>query len=192
MSSANHSRRTGVSVQPVEIETIRDPAQSNAAEAPREQNREGDFWSWFDDYLKAVIGIAVFGGQITFTVIVSDIADPARLSPSSSDDVESSAIFARETVRLFIALSWLFFTLTLGFGVLTSLLFSGDRRGALAPSLGNNFYLVMTFLLNFLPIGAFFLLSLATVAYVPVVGYIGIAFISLFALSVLFFWLYGW
>jgi hypothetical protein len=149
------------------------------------------FWSWFDDYLKAIIGIAVLGGQITFTLIVSDIADPTKLNPSVSDD-GTAAVFQRETVRLLIALSWLFFTFTLGFAVLTSLLFSGNRRGSLAARLGGAFDLTMTFLLNFLPIGAFLLLSLAAAAYVPVVGWIGVAFTSLFALCVLFFWLFGW
>lgn len=172
-------RRTHESVQPIN------------AEALQERDGSDHYWSWFDDYLKAIIGIAVLGGQITFTLIVSDIADPMKLNPSSPDN-GTRTVFYRETVRLFIAISWLFFTFTLGFGVLTHLLFTGDRRGSLAPRLGGVFYWVMTFLLNFLPIGAFLLLSLAIAAYVPVVGWIGVAFTSLLALSVLFFWQFGW
>ena len=158
----------------------------------QEVDHEKRFWSWFDDYLKAIIGIAVLGGQITFTLIVSDIADPATLKLTSNTEENSHTTFQKETVRLFIALSWLFFTLTLGLDVLTNLLFSGDRRGALAPRVNSFFLNVVTFFLNCLPIAAFLLLSLAAAAYVPVVGWIGVGFISVFALLVLWFWLYGW
>lgn len=177
-------------VQPVKTASVRDLQQYGPVEAQPEQDLS-NYWLWFEDYLKAIIGIAVFGGQITFTLIVSDIADPMRLNTSNTDDATPS-VFNKERVRLCIALSWLFFTLTLGFGVLTHLLFTGRRRGSLAPRIESVFYLVMTFLLNFLPIGAFLLLSLATAAYVPVVGWIGVAFTSIFALLVLFFWLFGW
>jgi hypothetical protein len=151
---------------------------NNQSVAQRE--RDDRFWSWFDDYLKAVIAIAVLGGQITFTLIVSDIADPENL------DNGTAAVFKMETVRLLIAISWLFFTCTLGVAVIINLLFIGDSR------LGGIWGRVVTFLLNFLPIGAFLLLSLATAAYVPIVGWLGAGFISLFTLAVLYFWIFRW
>ncbi|KAL9622225.1 MAG: hypothetical protein Q9160_003408 [Pyrenula sp. 1 TL-2023] len=147
-------------------------------------NPEQRFWSWFSDYLTSVVAIAVLGGQITFTVIVSDIADPRASN--------TAPVFDKETVRLLIAISWLFFTCTLGLAVITKLLFSGDYRGARAPKLNGLFGWTVTFLLNFLPIGAFLLLALAAAAYVPVVGWFGTGFVSLFTLAVSFFWIFGW
>lgn len=155
-------------------------AIAHAQQAPMEQGS----WSWFSDYLKSVVAIAVLGGQITFTVIVSDIADPRIFNAAS--------VFDKETVRLIIALSWLFFTCTLGLAVITKLLFSGDYRRAFAPNLDGPFGWTVTFLLNFLPIGAFLLLSLATSAYVPVVGWVGTGLISLFTLAVVYFWAHDW
>jgi len=145
-----------------------------------QQESHRDYWSWFDNYLKAIIGIAILGGQITFTLIVSDIADPETLNNGTA------AVFKKETVRLLIAISWLFFTCTLGVAVIISLLFNGDSRFA------GVFGWVVTFLLNFLPVGAFLLLSLATAAYVPIVGWIGTGFVAIFAFSVLYFWIFGW
>jgi hypothetical protein len=144
-----------------------------------QQSRGSCYWLWFDNYLKAVIGIAVLGSQITFTLIVSDIADPQSL------DNGTHAVFKVETVRLLIALSCLFFTCTLGVAVIISLLFTGDSR------FGGVWRSVVTLLLNFLPITAFTLLSLATVAYVPIVGWIGTGCIALFALTVSYFWIFG-
>ncbi|KAL2125868.1 hypothetical protein VTI74DRAFT_2429 [Chaetomium olivicolor] len=139
---------------------------------------------WLKAYLAAVIGIAVFGGQITFTLIVGQLADPA---PSS--------VFGPSAVRHLIAASWLLFTATLGVGVLTSLLFTddADHYGTGKPrGLDGAFGWLISFLLNFLPIGAFLLLGLATAAYAPVVGWIGVAGIAGFGLVVARYWLFGW
>lgn len=65
-----------------------------------------NFWLWFDKYLSAIFGIAVLGGQVTFTLIVSDLVDPATLSADSG----WVTILSKEGVRLVIATGWLFFT----------------------------------------------------------------------------------
>ena len=148
------------------------------------------FWNWFSEYLNAIIGIAALGGQITFTVIVSDIADPSILGNNSLDDVPRAVIFPKERVRLLIALSWLFFTMTLGLAVVAKILFATSPppdcpEGRVA--LGK-IYTGLTFLLNGLPVAAFLLLALATAAYVTVVGWFGVAVISLFGIFVLFLW----
>ena len=38
------------------------------------------YWDWFRAYLATVTAIAVLGGQITFSLIVSQLADPAPRS----------------------------------------------------------------------------------------------------------------
>ncbi|KAM7215689.1 hypothetical protein V8F06_008980 [Rhypophila decipiens] len=151
------------------------------------------FWSWFSEYLNAIIGIAALGGQITFTVIVSDIADPATLGTSTSSDgtPPGDVIFPKEKVRFFIALSWLFFTATLGLAVVAKILFAngpGPNCSIIGRSSFSWVYGALTLLLNALPIAAFLLLALATSAYVPVVGWVGVAFISLFGIAVLVLW----
>jgi hypothetical protein len=96
------------------------------------------YWAWFDNYLKVIIGVAVLGAQITFTLIVTDIADPASLG-------NATPAFDKETTRLIIAISWLFFTCTLGVAVITSLLFVGDHRGRSAPHFDFDFGWIVTF-----------------------------------------------
>ncbi|KAK1758026.1 hypothetical protein QBC47DRAFT_357926 [Echria macrotheca] len=148
------------------------------------------FLAWFSEYLNAIIGIAALGGQITFTVIVSDIADPSILGNNAPDDAPRTVLFDKERVRLLIALSWLFFTTTLGLAVVAKILFANSpppdsAEGRVAFG---RMYTALTFLLNGIPVAAFLLLALATVAYVPVVGWIGVAVISLFGLFVGFLW----
>jgi len=151
------------------------------------------FWSWFERYLAAIFGIAVLGGQITFTLIVSDIADPATLF----NDREPA--FSKEEVRFLIAISWLFFTCTLAVAVMVALLFDGgsstSSRDSWAYRIRNFqrlFGIVVTFFLNFFLIGAFLMLCLATSAYVPIVGWLGTGFVGLFGLVVFCFWGVGW
>ncbi|EON69857.1 hypothetical protein W97_09120 [Coniosporium apollinis CBS 100218] len=57
---------------------------------------------WWQSFLPLVITVAVFGGSITFTLIIQEIADP----------VELNAKFSSETVRTFISLAWLLFLKT--------------------------------------------------------------------------------
>lgn len=145
------------------------------------QKPADSFKAWFQAYLAFVIGIAVLGGQITFTLIVSQLADPPPQS-----------VFSMGAVRHLIAAAWLLFTGTLGVGVITSLLFTDDRRSTRTPGISGLSGFVITFLLNFLPLGAFLLLALAAAAYTPVVGWIGVGGISLFGLLVLYYWIFGW
>ncbi|KAK0732247.1 hypothetical protein B0H67DRAFT_640541 [Lasiosphaeris hirsuta] len=142
------------------------------------------FWGWLSEYLNAILGIAILGGQITFTVIVSDISDPPDTSA-----------FSKDTVRFFIALSWLFFTSSLGLAVLTKVLVaSGPLSSSGGPIIGPArrafvaIYSLLTFLLNLLPIAAFMLLALAVAAYVPGVGWAGVALTGFFGILVLFLW----
>jgi hypothetical protein len=150
--------------------------------------------NWLDGYLKAVIAISVFGGQITFTVIVSEIADPAAPSPTSTD-AQTNRLFGMETVRMFVALSWLFFMVELGIAALVKILLMDETMKSAARTYfahrKRNFlyiYSGITFLLNGLPLVAFLFLALAVAAYVPVVGWIGVGLISLFALVVFVLW----
>jgi hypothetical protein len=147
---------------------------------------------WWDRYLGVIILIATFGAQITFAVILTEIADPATLHA-----LNGHSPFDRETVRLFTAISWLLFMLTLGAAILSKSLVSdarimryvqaefvrGDKR---YPLIG----CAMSFLLDFLPLVALLFLALAVVAYVPVIGYIGVGCLCVYMSTVFIIWLY--
>ena len=158
-------------------------------------NEWEDLWAWVDGYLKGIIGISVFGGQITFTVLVSDIADPAdvvRSVPANADPAFTPT-FPRETVRTFIGISWLLFIISLGISVVLKMLLSDrNEREWLVQKLGardfRRLYSVVTFILNTLSVAPFLFLSLATAAYLPVVGWIGTAFVSLLTVVVGIAW----
>ena len=140
------------------------------------------FWDWFvDGYLKGIIGISILGGQITFTVLVSDIADPA--------EIVRSPTFPKETVRNFIGISWLLFVVLLGISVFLAILLA-DRRErdwllrTLGPRRFRSVYSAVTFFLNILSVAPFLFLALAITAYLPVVGWIGTAFVSILTVVV--------
>lgn len=168
-----------------------DPKLVTVRSLPRDEssNPEPFFWNWLDGYLKAVIGISVFGGQITFTVLVSEIADPAGGSSPGS-----TPTFHKQTVRTFIGISWLLFVLSLGIAALMKTILSDPReRIWLSKCLGTKrfrrLYSTLTIMLDVLTITPFLLLSLVTVAYLPVVGWIGTAFVSLFMVIVGISWM---
>jgi hypothetical protein len=124
-------------------------------------------------------------------LIVSNIADPAHLN-SQIPDQPTKTVFQRETVRLFIAISWLCFTLSLGLGVF-ALLQSNYRinRGDPLPPVTSFFYKWadgVIRVLNVLPMAAFLLLSLAVAAYVPVVGWVSVGAIVLYGIAVHVYW----
>ncbi|GAB1318186.1 hypothetical protein MFIFM68171_08396 [Madurella fahalii] len=150
-------------------------------------------FTYYDEYLKAVIGIAVLGGQITFTLIVSDIADPTRLSSENlnPDKAPASSVFKREDVRLLISLSWLCFTVSLGLGIFALVHSSNTLSSNGIPPSTSFFYTWsdgVIRVLNVLPMGAFLLLSLAVAAYVPIVGWVSVGFIVVYAVAVHTYW----
>ena len=143
------------------------------------------FWGWFDGYLTAMIGVSVFGGQITFTVILSDIPDP--------EDIMVSPSFQRQTVRTFLAISWVLFAFTLALSLLVKMLMSDHlTRGWIEDKIGVRMMHHMTaltiILLEELPVVAFLFLALSVTAYVPIVGWIGVGSISLFAAFLAVLW----
>ncbi|KAK0710678.1 hypothetical protein B0H67DRAFT_554776 [Lasiosphaeris hirsuta] len=159
--------------------------------ATTERSSQTTFRNWLDGYYNAIIGTAALGGQITFTVIVTDILDPRTLR-SRDPAVNPADVFSVETIRLLIALSWLLFVATLGLAITAKLVccsppFPGADDLKLPPNGPTHAILILA--LNALSIGAFFLLSLAITAYVPVAGWMGVAMLSIYSLGVLGLWL---
>jgi len=69
---------------------------------------------WLDKFLPTAIEIAIFGGSITFTVVISKNNDLAH-------------IFGAGTVTTFLALAWLFFVLALALASIAQMALSVNR-----------------------------------------------------------------
>ena len=160
-----------------------DPVEANTA-VP-------DAWldGWFDGYLTAIIGVSVFGGQITFSVALSDLPDPADIIPSP--------FFQRQMVRTFVTVSWLLFMFTLAIALFAKMIFSENTtrywvRAIFGATGLRRIVATMMLLLQELPVVAFLFLALSITAYVPVVGWIGVGSVSLFAAFIAVLWIMLW
>lgn len=146
---------------------------------------------WWDSYLNIILLTSLFGGQITFTIIVNDIVDPATLHPIGVN-FQTRPTFGKEMVRLFVSISWLLFMLALGTSLIAKSQLSdpGVRDALLArgPERLKTIHSVLTFILNGLPLAAIALLALVVTAYVPCVGWVCVGFLALFAFGILVLW----
>ena len=143
------------------------------------------FVNYLQGYSNAMLAISLFGGQITFTVILSDVYDPAELTSRYRSN------FSKETVRLLVSLSWMLFTFAMGFSAIITILLSDSaikevaNRGIPAILRGIRMLLL---LLNLMPICAVLFLALAVTAYVPVVSWFVTGFVGLFLIVAILLW----
>lgn len=169
MSNLDHHNQTPAAASSAPATVMARPNDSNSP------GSSGLVVKSFEGFLSFVIEVSIFGAS-TFTVIVSEIANPA--------DLPQNPRFGQETVRNFVALAWLLFIIALcvtGFSI-TLLTFQreaaiasfGDEWEAKCQRLG----LAAFVFLQGLIIGAFMFLSLAVAAYTETVGWIAVAFTS--------------
>jgi hypothetical protein len=150
---------------------------------------------WWEAFLPQAVNVSIFGGSITFSIAIQEIANPARLNPSDSE-AETYTRFQRETVRRFLSLAWLLFVCALATASLAMLLLNFKRK-----SIKDSFKVkwswspmilhTLSFVISALMLGAFMFLSLAVVAYVEDVGWAGVGVTSLVALITLLIWIWG-
>ncbi len=76
---------------------------------------------WYNRLCQAVAGIATLGAGFTFTVMVSELADPDAATAAAS-------LAKKKRVRFCLALSWVLFVLSLAFASFAALLFNANRR----------------------------------------------------------------
>lgn len=137
---------------------------------------------WLITYVGAMFSVSVFGGSITFTVVVSQLDDP------SDQPTHNRATFSLDTIRLFIALGWMFFTFSFGISAITLILYNNESLRYVPRSRWGfvDFMLkLMLPILSITPILAFACLSLAVAAYAPVVGWFVLGWIGLYLVVVL-------
>ncbi|KAH8889094.1 hypothetical protein GQ53DRAFT_227388 [Thozetella sp. PMI_491] len=156
---------------------------------------EDEFWGWYNSYLTAMIGISIFGGQITFSIVISDFADPSEVVQSS--DPNWQPVFQKQTIRTFLAISWLLFTFTLAMALVAKMLGSEPStrrwfRHAFGETTMHSLMAATTILLEEVPVSAFLFLALSVTPYVPVVGWIGVGGISLFMIFLAILWFRLW
>jgi hypothetical protein len=141
----------------------------------------------FEGFLSFILSVSIFGASI-FTVIVSDIADPAEISKSPR--------FDRETVRMFLALAWLLFVVALGIaGFSLSVVTIRRERVRNGSDQAWNVRwkrlgLASSFVLQTCILGAFMFLSLAVVAYTEGGGWAAVACTSAACVVALIFLLW--
>src|SRR2546423_13145701 len=86
-------------------EIKRDPQKDDAVHVDSPNDK---LVGLFNRFFESVGAICVLGASITFSVVVSDFKDPANL------DVSREAYFDKSTVRIFLSISWLLFSLGVG------------------------------------------------------------------------------
>jgi heme/copper-type cytochrome/quinol oxidase subunit 2 len=132
----------------------------------------------FESFLSFVLSLSIFGAS-TFAIVVSEIANPNELSPSSR--------FTRETVRTFLGIAWLLFVVALGVVAVSMSLLAYKREQPVDRSGGSQklewerLGLVASSLIQVLVVTAFLFLSLVLVAYAKAVGWVAVALSSLAA-----------
>jgi hypothetical protein len=146
--------------------------------------------SW-ERYFNGMITIAIFGGQITFTVVLSDIYDPHNVSGSK---YPPTLKIDKEKVRLFVALAFIFFTVTLSAAATGKIILANPTtKIRILRSLEDKKYWPLKWFsiaaccIDYFPMLAFLFLGLAVSAYVPGVGFT-VALIFLLSLGCKMFW----
>jgi hypothetical protein len=143
--------------------------------------------SW-ERYFTGMMVIAMFGGQITFATVLSDIYDPEKAFAPRLLDI------SKEQVRQFVCLAFLFFFLTLHAAAVGKLILANPTtKTRILRSLRNKQYLslkcftVAACCIDYLPMLASLFLGLAVGAYVPGVG---LTVVVIFVLSLVskMFW----
>jgi hypothetical protein len=130
-----------------------------------------DCW---ERYFTSMMAIAFFGGQITFTTVLSDIYDPEKVFARGFPRLLG---FSKEKVRQFVCLAFLFFYLTLHAAAVGKLILANPTtKTRILRSLRNKKYLslkcftVTACCIDYCPMLASLFLGLAVGAYVPGVG----------------------
>lgn len=120
-------------------------------------------------YLAMIISISIFGAS-TFFSLISQFAEPTK--------------FSVPIVRMFMAISWLFFILTLEFAIASSMLLGPDvisiskviGRFEQDSKLRTNMGIVFTFLTHFSGLCALLFMALVVMAYAEGVGWVAVGF----------------
>ena len=169
-------------------------AEGHASGEPPPPHEPSPVRKWFRGYIDALFQIGLFGGSITFTVLVTDIAQPRENSN-----------FSPETIRTFLSLAWLCFSWALGVSILVKVIYFGElwdrfreRRQRSGQQVGKAFLVrvkilrvLIVLFLSSLPPVAFMFMSLAVSAYVAWIGWFVFGWSAFYYVLVLCLCSYG-
>lgn len=139
----------------------------------------------FQFFVVTIIGISIFGAS-TFAVILGEMTDPADIW------APSSPTFTLKTVRLFLALSWLAFSMSIaiaGYSASFLALMRQSGGGEIDAETIRKWTpagLVVSAALHLLIVTGFFFMSLCLVAYVGALGWVIVAISSMMFFIVLY------
>ncbi|KAF2728316.1 hypothetical protein EJ04DRAFT_516682 [Polyplosphaeria fusca] len=163
----------------------------------RDRNEEAKLvLNWWKKSLETFIIVCTFGGSITFSLIMLNIANPSRLN---SENLATRARYDVEEVREFLAVGWVLFMCNLGICCLLSGLVYFQELDILGNWPDGRLWWGITwewllhicsFVITGLLIAAFAVLSMAVVAYVEPVGWAGLALTMLWGSIVVGCWIY--
>ncbi|SPO07442.1 uncharacterized protein DNG_10136 [Cephalotrichum gorgonifer] len=111
-------------------------------------------------FFQNIGAISTLGSSFTFALIVSQLQDPAEVSRGHRFDLS--------TVRIFIATSWLLFTVTLVLGILLAIAIKNTKDAKWKKRQRRLSIIILYSLIG----AALILLSLTVAAYVDVVGFL--------------------
>lgn len=186
--------------------TVGHNEQENQKTRNEEYKKAEHIITWWEKYLASVIAVSIFGGSITFSVVLQDIVDPARLNPEDSKAITPTR-YDRESVRRFLATSVVLFFGELALCSLLVTVISFNRTRCIdgfgSWSKGNEARQIRflrvpvniqwclhicSLFINGLLVASFMYLSLTIVAYVEFVGWIGVGFTAAFGLVTIIIW----
>jgi hypothetical protein len=136
---------------------------------------------WLEKFLPAIIQFSIFGGSITFAVILSQNEPPDRY-------------WTKNEVQSFLCTSWLFFMLTLLFASAPDMVLSFRRKDIIQRKSHPWIQFCFTkapisLVLQILILLALFYVSLVIVAYSKLNGWVAVAFSTGFLLVAIVTWI---
>ena len=150
-------------------------SQSRTVDQQLSQDKYIIFVDWLKGYLDTIALVSGLGSQITFSIVVSGLVDPATVNNGWDGDV-----FTVGQVQMIITMSWCVFTVAVGISIFAKVVFIDPiHQRNLEQNLKSRWFRLqfsaVLFLLNVLPTVAFTLTSLAVSAYVPPAGWLMVA-----------------
>lgn len=159
--------------------------------------------SWWMQYLAGIIGVSTLGASITFGVLTTSSSDPLRRAENGSES--SLSRFGDSTVKNFLAIAFLLFLITIGFGnLIYSLLIFYQKEyfadsesfrrkiGSMKLISFNRLLHLLNLILTSTMLAAFIFLALVTVAFAKVVGWVILGFVCFYWIIYFIIWWRQW
>lgn len=99
--------------------------------ADRRHRDPREWMDWYSQLFAAVVGISTLGAGFTFTIVFSGIEAPQSIKDKND---EAAEIKAKETIRTWLAVSWMLFVFSIGLTSTVALLLS-EAKGQIVAKI---------------------------------------------------------